>query len=48
MTRLQINLIARYKLSLKNGPRYNFAIDDPSEKKNIGTGNEMVLKPLQT
>jgi hypothetical protein len=34
-----------YSLSLKkNGPRYNFAINDP---KNY-TGNEMALKTLQT
>jgi hypothetical protein len=26
----------------KNGPRYNFAIDDPNEKKY--TGDEMTLK----
>jgi hypothetical protein len=32
---------------LKNGPRYNFAIDDPNEKKKI-TGNEMAPKTLQT
>jgi hypothetical protein len=30
----------------KNGPRYNFATDDPNEKKY--TGNEMALKTLQT
>jgi hypothetical protein len=30
----------------KNGLRYNFAIDDPNEKKY--TGNEMALKTLQT
>jgi hypothetical protein len=30
----------------KNGPRYNFAIDDPNEKKY--TGNKMALKTLQT
>jgi hypothetical protein len=29
----------------KNGPRYNFAIDDPNEKNY--TGNEMALKTLQ-
>jgi hypothetical protein len=31
---------------IKNGPRYNFAIDNPNEKK--FTGNEMALKTLQT
>jgi hypothetical protein len=31
---------------IKNGPRYNFAIDNPNEK--IFTGNEMALKTLQT
>jgi hypothetical protein len=30
----------------KNGPRYNFATDDPNEKKY--TGHEMALKTLQT
>jgi hypothetical protein len=30
----------------KNGPRYNFATDNPNEKKY--TGNEMALKTLQT
>jgi hypothetical protein len=30
----------------KNGPRYNFTIDDPNEKNY--TGNEMTLKTLQT
>jgi hypothetical protein len=30
----------------KNGPRYNFAIDDPNEKNYAG--NEMALKTLQT
>jgi hypothetical protein len=30
----------------KNGPRYNFATDDPNEKNY--TGNEMALKTLQT
>jgi hypothetical protein len=30
----------------KNGPRHNFAIDDPNEKNY--TGNEMALKALQT
>jgi hypothetical protein len=29
----------------KNGPPYNFAIDDPNEKNY--TGNEMALKTLQ-
>jgi hypothetical protein len=31
----------------KNGPRYNFFIDDPNEKKNY-RGNEMALKTQQT
>jgi hypothetical protein len=30
----------------KNGPRYNFAIDDSNE--NNYTGNEMALETLQT
>jgi hypothetical protein len=30
----------------KNGPRYNFATDNPNEKKY--TGNKMALKTLQT
>jgi hypothetical protein len=30
----------------KNGPRYNFAIDDPNEI--FFTGNEMALRTLQT
>jgi hypothetical protein len=30
----------------QNGPRYNFAIDDPNEF--FFTGNEMALKTLQT
>jgi hypothetical protein len=30
----------------KNGPRYNFATDNPNEKNY--TGNEMALKTLQT
>jgi hypothetical protein len=30
----------------KNGPRYNFAIDDPNEKNY--TANQMALKTLQT
>jgi hypothetical protein len=31
---------------IKNGPRYNLAIDDPNKEKY--TGNEMALKTLQT
>jgi hypothetical protein len=31
---------------IKNGQRYNFAIDNPNEKN--FTGNEMALKTLQT
>jgi hypothetical protein len=30
----------------KNGPRYNFATDNPNEKNY--TGNEMALKTFQT
>jgi hypothetical protein len=36
----------KHRLSKKNGPRYNFAIDDPNEKKY--TGNEIALKTLKT
>jgi hypothetical protein len=32
----------------KNGPRYNFATDNPNEKNYTSTGNEMALKTFQT
>jgi hypothetical protein len=40
-------LVVKYTGCLKkNGPRYNFAIDDPNEKNY--TENEMALKTLQS